>query len=196
MTSRSIENHLGLDTDGDRLPRCPRKASARVGSRSGRASCEGGVGVAESMRLHLVRMLDGVRLHRCLGLPTCALVFGARADLIHSTAAVRHPTFYRGEDYHGRTPSLLRTEPLRSFVTSVLAGELKRVSRAFVIPLGSVADEAVFHAEISPERRIAGFPHSSGAMAIARSSTASAATTSVKSWCAGLAERIGDASSH
>ena len=122
--------------------------------------------IAESMRAHLVRMLDGVDVHKHLDIPSCARLFDLRTDLVHSTSAVRYPAFYRGKDYRGRTPPLLRTEALRGFVTKVLCTELRSVPDALIVPMGTVADEVVSHlvgaGELLPERRTVGFPHPSG----------------------------------
>jgi hypothetical protein len=121
---------------------------------------------AGPMRRHLITMLDGLDVHRALGISSTAWLFDVEWPLLHTTSAIRYPTFVNGENYTGHSPSLLRTPVLRRFVVDVLAPELAMVPSALIVPLGSAASQVVkFVIEagtLASERCLIGFPHPSG----------------------------------
>jgi len=122
------------------------------------------------LRGNLAAMLDGLDLPRYLGLTSTAELFsGQRAELLHPTAVVRDPVLWRGANYSGHTPPLLRSPALRHYLDDVLAPELQSVPHALVVPLGQCVSAAlqrlVAHGRLDPDRCLFGFPHPSGANA-------------------------------
>lgn len=119
------------------------------------------------MRKHLVRMLDGIQLHRYLGIGTCDELFGAHHSLVHTTSAVRYPVFKGMDYYSGRNPDVTKSPLLVEYLRGTLADELSHVRQdALIIPLGVCAEEAVrFLANagrLDWSRCLRGFPHPSG----------------------------------
>ena len=122
------------------------------------------------IRKTLVSMLDGIGLNHALGIETCMQLYGARADLLHTTAAVRYPIFVGNlQNYAGYTPSLFKTPLLRHFIVEVLGGELQCIPDALVIAVGKSIGEAlqllVAEGLLEAERCLIGLPHPSGANA-------------------------------
>lgn len=123
---------------------------------------------AGSMRKNLVDMLDGLQVHRHLGVPTCAALFERdHRHLVQTTSAIRFPVFRDGENYTGSRPPIGQSPLLQRTVASVLADELGRIPQALVIPLGKSVVEALqllaSRGELDLARCLIGFPHPSGA---------------------------------
>lgn len=119
------------------------------------------------MRRNLVRMLDGIGLHHALAIPSCDALFSAEyAYLAHTTSALRHPVFYRGNNYTGSQPPITREPLLRNRVLRDLATELEHVSSALIVPLGKSVSEAIgllaAAGRVNLSRCLVGFPHPSG----------------------------------
>lgn len=152
MQAAHFEAALALQAGADALVVCSR--AKRVASFAG------------PMRRNLVTMLDGLDVHRGLSIASTALLFDEAWSLLHTTSAVRYPTFVNGQNYTGHRPSLLRTPTLRRYVLDVLAPELAMVPHALVVPLGSSASEAARYLidahKLRSERCLLGFPHPSG----------------------------------
>lgn len=126
-----------------------------------------GVAFAGSMRTNLVTMLDELGVHRHVGIPTSADLFGSK--LLHTTSALRFPVFTNGKNYTGHRPPLTKHPFLVSMVDEILGPELAAVPNALVVPLGKAVDEAVAHLNssgaIDRSRCLVEFPHPSGANA-------------------------------
>jgi len=122
---------------------------------------------AGSMRNNLVKMLDGIGLQKALGLESCVSLFGDAGEFLHTTSAIRYPTFARGRNYTGHSPELLFHPMLVRFVQHVLAPELGSMRGALVIPLGkcvdAVLDSLVRAGALDAKACLLGFPHPSGA---------------------------------
>jgi hypothetical protein len=120
------------------------------------------------LRPNLVALLDRVGLHRWLGLPSCGELFGARADLLHSTSLLRHPISDGGANYSG-TPAPIGHPFLRQQITEYFAHEAGSFPDGVFIPLGpAVANGLQWLAEtgaLRPEQILDGLPHPSGANA-------------------------------
>lgn len=120
------------------------------------------------MRSNLVALLDGIGVHRLLGLASTASLWGADAGLVHFTSALRNPVFVDGANYSG-APSMLTTPLLREQLQAGLAAELAALPGALVVPLGPKVAEAVEtlarQGVLDPARVLAGLPHPSGANA-------------------------------
>ena len=121
-------------------------------------------------RRELVGMLDGIWVHAALGIGSTDLLFGPEAaGLVHATAVLRYPVLARGRNYTGWNPPLLQHAELRAFGEGLLAGELRQLSGALVVPLGALVGRVLegWIAEGWLERGncLLGFPHPSGANA-------------------------------
>ncbi len=127
------------------------------------------IAFAGSMRRNLLRMLDELRLPNHLGVETSEVIFEEKANLVHTTSALRYPIFYRGKNYTGHTPKILSREIHRMMVEKLLCQELRQVQTALVIPLGDASSKAVEYlvdcGKIEKRRCLFGFPHPSGANA-------------------------------
>jgi hypothetical protein len=119
------------------------------------------------MRGNLVRMLDELGLNELLGVSSSADLFGSASHLLHTTSAVRYPTFRGSRNYTGSQPPIMRSSFLMKFAREVLAPELSRLQAAVFVPLGkSVASVlAILETEhlIPDGQTLYGFPHPSGA---------------------------------
>jgi hypothetical protein len=72
-----------------------------------------------SMRRNLVRMLDELSIGEILGTSSASDLFGSESHLLHTTSAIRYPTFYRGRNYTGSRPSLVQCAFLMHYVREV-----------------------------------------------------------------------------
>jgi hypothetical protein len=122
---------------------------------------------AGAMRTNLVSMLDGLGIHRELGLRSCAALFDEALGMLHCTSALAFPVFTSGANYRGTSPKPLQHPVLKRMVETVLAQELSRVGEAFIVPLGKATAQAVEHlvtcGRLDHMRVLNGFPHPSGA---------------------------------
>ena len=92
------------------------------------------------LRPNLVALLDAIGLHEWLEVPSCAILFGTRPDLLHSTSLLRHPVSRNGDNYSG-TPAPIGHPFLRGQIEQYFAQEAAEFARAIFVPLGpAVAD--------------------------------------------------------
>jgi hypothetical protein len=102
------------------------------------------------------------------GVSSTGSLFEDRADLLHSTSAIRYPVFVKG-NYTGHRPRPLDHPVLAAFVEERLAPDLVNVDEALIVPLGQAVegclDGLVKAGHLDPARCLFGFPHSSGANA-------------------------------
>ena len=121
---------------------------------------------AGSMRVNLLSMLDRLGVPSKLGITSTRALYEDRADLVHSTSALRYPVFVDGKNYTGHRPELMRTPVLVEFVETLLTEELAQIPDALIVPLGDAAQSAVEHlvtkGVIDTRRCLLGFPHPSG----------------------------------
>jgi len=122
---------------------------------------------AGPMRRNLVTMLDGIGLPEALGLTTTERLFDSGHDLVDHASAISYPVFVGGGNYAGSNPPLLGQPILRSSAKAWLGASVNMAEGALVIPLGTVATEAVemLVAEglLDRGRGLLGVPHPSGA---------------------------------
>ncbi|WP_298425189.1 hypothetical protein [Rhodoblastus sp.] len=120
------------------------------------------------MRTNLIAMLDSVGVNQALQLASTATLWGADADRVHFTSALRYPVFVENENYSG-APSILSTALLRKQLMQWFAAEMSALPNAVFVPLGPKVTEAVesaaSHLGIGATRILAGLPHPSGANA-------------------------------
>jgi hypothetical protein len=118
------------------------------------------------MRERLVAWLNDLGVAGALGVGSTDALFGGRAELLHTTSAVRYPVICPGrKNWSGVEPDI--TEPVfRRFIARALAPELDAVGQALIIPLGVAVERAlrvlVADGSLSDERCLFGFPHPSG----------------------------------
>ena len=127
----------------------------------------------KGMRRDLASWFDAVGLADVLGLGSCDELFSPRArGILHTTSAVRYPTFRRTEgrwqNWNGHQVRALDHPVLRAMVVKVLGPELRALSGAVIVPLGK-ANESVEYlcraGHLDPSRCVLGFPHPSPASA-------------------------------
>jgi len=122
---------------------------------------------AGPIRTFLIAMLDGIGLSHALGIATCAALYADRADLLQTSAVVRHPVFVGGKDWTGHTPPARGNPLLRRYLTGVMLPELQAVPDALIVSLGKCASDAlaahIATGALDPARCLIGLPHPSGA---------------------------------
>jgi hypothetical protein len=122
---------------------------------------------AGPIRTFLIAMLDGIGLSQALGINSCAALYAERADLLQTSAVVRHPVFVAGKDWTGHTPPVRSNPLLRRYLTEVMLPELQAVPDALLISLGKCSSDAlatlVAAGALDPARCLIGLPHPSGA---------------------------------
>jgi hypothetical protein len=127
----------------------------------------------KGMRRDLARWLDEVGLAAWLGLRSCSELFDdSHRALLHTTSAVRYPTFVRKRDgtlanYPGSGPEFVAHPWLRDMTETMLADELSALlPSAIVVPLGR-ANRAIAHLQelgaVDPGQCLIGLPHPSPA---------------------------------
>ena len=95
---------------------------------------------AGPMRRNLVTMLDGIGLAEALGLTTTERLFDSGHDLVDHASAISYPVFCWRRELRGKQPP---TSILRSTARAWLGASVNMAEGALVIPLGTVATEAV-----------------------------------------------------
>lgn len=122
---------------------------------------------AGPIRHFLLTMLDGIGLPAALGIPTSAALYAERADLLQTSAVVRHPAFVGGKDWTGHAPTVRRSPLLRRYLWEVFLPEVEAIPAALVISLGTCASdslaELIAAGALDPARCLSGLPHPSGA---------------------------------
>ena len=119
------------------------------------------------MRANLVQMLEELGVPELLGIRSAAELFESASHLLHTTSAVRYPTFRGAENYTGSRPSLARSAFLMRYAREILAPELSLLEAAVFVPLGksvaAVLELLENEHRIPLGRTMYGFPHPSGA---------------------------------
>lgn len=119
-----------------------------------------------TMRKNLITMLDELGLHEYLGLSSTIELFGKSSHLVHTTSIIEYPVFYKGKNFNGSRPSILKTELLKKYVTDCFATEMRKLNYPLIIPLGvNVSNALLYLAEmghLDSNNLLIGFPHPSG----------------------------------
>ena len=122
---------------------------------------------AGPMRRNLLKMLDELGFAKELGLASSAAIFEDRANLVHTTSALRYPVFFRERNYTGHSPKMLSRSIQVQMVEQLLGQELSQLPEALIIPMGEGATRATRHLVniriLDESRCLFGFPHPSGA---------------------------------
>ncbi|RDI14423.1 hypothetical protein [Flavobacterium sp. AG291] len=121
---------------------------------------------AGSMRDNLITMLDGLELNKKLNIQTTAQLFDEYNSIIHSTSIIKYPTFNKGKNYKGGTPSPIKTEILINFIKTHFVPEINNFENKLIIPLGTCVSKVI--AKLNEEKLLnnniylSHFPHPSG----------------------------------
>jgi hypothetical protein len=114
--------------------------------------------------------MDEIGLATPIGVESCAALFD-HPRLLHTTSAIRYPTFNRKRDgswvrYSGSNPDILGHPELLDTIERTLLPELLAVRSALIVPLGK-ANRAVAHLVegglLERDRCVLGLPHPSPA---------------------------------
>lgn len=118
------------------------------------------------IRKNLVTMLDDLDLHHHLQIESTLDLFGEANHLVQNTAVLPYPVFYKGKNYNGSSPDILRTELFRSYVEGSFADEMAVLEDALILPMGvnvrRAVETLVDRGLLARERVVSGFPHPSG----------------------------------
>ncbi len=118
------------------------------------------------MRKNLITMLDELELHKYLNLASTSELFGPASHLVQTTSVLPYPVFYKGKNFSGSTPNILKTEVLHRYALNHLPIELDKLNNPLIVPLGVNVTKVLMHlAEnnlISANSIVNGFPHPSG----------------------------------
>ncbi|MEH7226240.1 hypothetical protein V7112_20710 [Bacillus sp. JJ1566] len=118
------------------------------------------------MRKNLIQMLDELGLHTYLDIASTGELFGAASHLVQTTSVITYPVFYKGKNYSGSTPKILKTDVLKKYVLECFVKEIQSLQNPLIIPLGvnvtGVLDFLSENDYVSPESVLYGFPHTSG----------------------------------
>ena len=127
----------------------------------------------KGMRGDLAAWFDAVGLAERLALSTSSELFSSRGqDALHTTSAVRYPTFERcnggWRNWNGYGVSALGHRVLKAMIRRVLGPELRALRHAVIVPLGKANDAVEYlckSGELDASRCVLGFPHPSPASA-------------------------------
>ncbi|MBQ4050564.1 MAG: hypothetical protein IJD13_02965 [Oscillospiraceae bacterium] len=120
---------------------------------------------AGPMRKNLIGMLDELGLHSRLNISSCAELFSAGNDLLHTTSLIRYPCFYKGKNYSGHTPAVSSSDILQRYLSEFVI-ELDFLNDIrLIIPLGAAVEKILIGQELPIQSDVPvlrGFPHPSG----------------------------------
>ncbi|WP_019415308.1 hypothetical protein [Paenisporosarcina sp. TG20] len=118
------------------------------------------------MRKNLIQMLDELGLNYFLGISSSSELFGTASHFVQTMSVLPYPVFYKGKNYSGSTPDILKTDILKKHIVDYTAGEINRINDPLIIPLGvNVLKVLLYLADngyINKESILNGFPHTSG----------------------------------
>lgn len=119
-----------------------------------------------TMRKNLIAMLDELQLQSYLGLSSTSELFNTASHIVQTSSVIPYPVFYKGKNFSGSTPNILKTDLLRKYVIECFATEIEKLHNPLIIPLGvNVTKVLNFLADnhyIDPNSILYGFPHPSG----------------------------------
>jgi len=118
------------------------------------------------MRKNLIAMLDELELHHYLGLNSTSELFSTASHLVQTTSVIKYPVFYKGKNYNGSTPNILRTDLLKKYIVNTFAEEIIRLEHPLIIPLGVNVSKVLTYLTtnnyLNSDSILYGFPHTSG----------------------------------
>lgn len=121
-----------------------------------------------TMRKNLTDMLDAIGLPQVLDIASTTALFGARADLVHYTSALRYPVTLKGKNYGG-SPGIIGNAFTQYELSRWFAAEARTLPDALYVPLGPAVTDALDSmasaGAMNADRILSGLPHPSGANA-------------------------------
>ena len=150
-------------------------ATAREGIENGKSieeikyDCKVAGRFSGSLRKNIISMLDEINLNKSLNINSCDELFKEKDYLLHTTSLIPYPVFFRGNNYTGHSPKLMKSEFLMKYVYENLIENIEKLGDVLIIPLGKaveeVLDDLVNKNIIEKDQILRGFPHPSGANA-------------------------------
>lgn len=148
-------------------------ASARVGINDCKSieeiqyECKVAGRFSGSLRKNIIDMLDEIYLNKALDLNSCDELFKDKDYLLHTTSLIPYSVFFKGNNYTGHNPKLIKSDFLMSYVYENLKENIDNLGDVLIIPLGKAVEEVlnklVIENIIKDENILRGFPHPSGA---------------------------------
>ncbi|MGS2777572.1 hypothetical protein ACVBAX_09340 [Robertmurraya sp. GLU-23] len=118
------------------------------------------------MRKNLTNMLDELGLHKYLQIPSTTNLFDTYTHLVQTNSVIKYPVFYRGKNYNGSTPNMIRTDTLLTYIKEGFVQEINMMDKPLLIPLGvnvsQLLDFLIEDNQIKKHTILRGFPHPSG----------------------------------
>jgi len=118
------------------------------------------------MRKYLIQMLDELGLHAYLEIESTSQLFSSSSHLVQTASLIRYPVFYKGKNYSGSTPKMLKTDVLKKHIMDSFTKEVRMLQNPLIIPLGvnvtAVFNELAQKDYVSSDSILYGFPHTSG----------------------------------
>ena len=150
-------------------------ATAREGIENGKSieeikyDCKVAGRFSGSLRKNIISMLDEINLNKSLNINSCDELFKEKDYLLHTTSLIPYPVFFKGNNYTGHSPKLMKSEFLMKYVYENLIENIEKLGDVLIIPLGKaveeVLDDLVNKNIIEKDQILRGFPHPSGANA-------------------------------
>ena len=151
------------------------RATAREGIENGKSiedikyDCKVAGRFSGILRKNIISMLDEINLNKSLNINSCDELFKEKDYLLHTTSLIPYPVFFKGNNYTGHSPKLMKSEFLMKYVYENLIENIEKLGDVLIIPLGKaveeVLDDLVNKNIIEKDQILRGFPHPSGANA-------------------------------
>lgn len=150
-------------------------ATAREGIENGKSiedikyDCKVAGRFSGILRKNIISMLDEINLNKSLNINSYDELFKEKDYLLHTTSLIPYPVFFKGNNYTGHSPKLMKSEFLMRYVYENLIENIENLGDVLIIPLGKaveeVLDDLVNKNIIEKDQILRGFPHPSGANA-------------------------------
>lgn len=150
-------------------------ATAREGIENGKSiedikyDCKVAGRFSGILRKNIISMLDEINLNKSLNINSYDELFKEKDYLLHTTSLIPYPVFFKGNNYTGHSPKLMKSEFLMRYVYENLIENIEKLGDVLIIPLGKaveeVLDDLVNKNIIEKDQILRGFPHPSGANA-------------------------------
>lgn len=150
-------------------------ATAREGIENGKSiedikyDCKVAGRFSGILRKNIISMLDEINLNKSININSYDELFKEKDYLLHTTSLIPYPVFFKGNNYTGHSPKLMKSEFLMRYVYENLIENIENLGDVLIIPLGKaveeVLDDLVNKNIIEKDQILRGFPHPSGANA-------------------------------
>ena len=122
-------------------------ATAREGIENGKSieeikyDCKVAGRFSGSLRKNIISMLDEINLNKSLNINSCDELFKEKDYLLHTTSLIPYPVFFKGNNYTGHSPKLMKSEFLMKYVYENLIENIEKLGDVLIIPLGNAVEE-------------------------------------------------------